>query len=91
MSTFIADVFDGIDEIEPLSDIFDRQEAALLKNIKPKNLKKAKKLISLYSLSHTPFHIFKQTHKTLEIYKKEIDNFLKQRETDLMKIISEIK
>jgi len=91
MSIFISDVFEGVDEIEPLSEVLDRQEESVLKYINPKNVKKAKKLISLYSVSNSPFYIFKKNHCTLESYKQEIENFLKKRELDLKKIVSGIK
>ena len=88
MSVFISDVFAGIDDIEPLNDILDRQDNDILKTVNPNNFKRAKKLITWYSVSHTPFHIFTKKHLTLDCLLKDINEFVKEREINLKKMIN---
>lgn len=83
MSLIIPDIFD---EVEPLSEIFTRQEEEVLKSVKTKNLSKAKMLIAMYSIKNMPTEIFKKMD-SYESYKIEIEKFVKQREINLKKLI----
>jgi hypothetical protein len=86
MREFKHNIFTDIDEIEPLSKILDLQEKKILETVNPKNLDKAKLLINIYSISHTPFEILKNS-VNFETCKIEIIKFIKQRETNLQKVV----
>lgn len=86
MTEFKHNIFTDNEEIEPLSKILDSQEKKILETVNPKNLDKAKFLINIYSISNTPFEILKNS-VNFETCKNEIIEFIKQRESNLQKIV----
>ena len=86
MIQFKHNIFTDTDELESLTKIFDLQEKKILESVNPKNLDKAKLLINMYSITHTPFEILKSSDNFITC-KKQTVKFIKQRETNLQKIV----